>query len=180
MECITHCHCISHLITSFHHILHCIIPHQRPFLTFQTAPHPHSSPYHTSTSRSTLFHFALPYFKSHRIGHIMHHTTSRIAPYFTSSCVPHNTTLHVLHATFHIPPYIGHIMHRPTTSRITPHFTHCTAFHMPLHILHSCIIPPHLTVITPSYTSHYHISHNISHHISVHHHILHPTTYHMA
>ena len=129
VEYITHCHCIWHIIPPS---LHCIIPHQTPSLTlFQTI---HVTPsfltvshisYHTSTSRSTLFHFAIPYFKSHRIGHIMHHTTSRIAPYFTSSYVPHSTTFHVVPATFHIPPYIGHIMRHTTTSRITPHFTHC-------------------------------------------------------
>ena len=109
----------------------------------------------------------------------MHHTTSCIALNLTSSYVPHNTTFLVLHATFQITPYIGHIMHT-TTSRITPHFTHCTTFHMPLHILHSCIIPPHLTVIAPNSTSHYHVSHNIPHHTSVHHHFLHPTTCHIS
>ena len=54
-----------------------------------------------------------------------------------------------------------------TTSRIALHFTqHCTALHM-LHILHNCIIPPHLTVIPPNSTPHYHFSHNIPqrHHI---------------
>ena len=34
---------------------------------------------------------------------------------------------------------------------------------MSLHILHNCIIPPHLTVITPNSTSHYHVLHNIPH-----------------
>ena len=99
--------------------------------------------YRTSTSRSTLYHFAIPYFKSHRIGHIMHHTTdiSHCTP-FRITDVPYNATFHVLHATL-----ISHhilatsLMHRTTTSRITPHFTqHCIAFHM-LPILHHFTTP---------------------------------------
>ena len=96
--------------------------------------------------------------------------TSCVVPHFTFY-VPYNTPFHVLHATFQITLYIGHI----TTSRTTPH---CTAFHRPLH-MHNCIIPPHLTVVTPNSTSHYHVSHNIPHRTSVHHHILHRTTYHI-
>ena len=89
--------------------------------------------------------------------------TPCVAPHFTFY-VPHNATFHVLHATFQITLYIGHVILRTTTSRTTPH---CTAFHRPLH-MHNCIIPPHLTVVTPNSTSHYHVSHNIPHRTSVH------------
>ena len=85
--------------------------------------------------------------------------TPHLALHPISHYIPHNATFHVLHGTFQITPYIGHIMHCTTFSR-----QHCTAFHMPLHILHNCIIPPHLTVITPSFTSHmFHITFHITH-----------------
>ena len=68
---------------------------------------------------------------------LMHHATSRIASRFT------------FYITFHITPhfrshYIGH-----TSRPHPPHLTQfsCTAFR----ILHNCIIPPHLTVITPNW-----------------------------
>ena len=92
-------------------------------------------------------------------------------------CITPHLALHpILHcvthkATFQITPYIGH-MHRTTTD-----ISHHTTFR----ILHNCIIPPrHLTVITPSSTSHYHVSRNTPHHTAIHHHILHHTTCHIS
>ena len=145
-----------------------IIPNHTTFhvTSFLTISH---ISYRTSTSRGTLFHFAIPYFKSHHIGHIMHHTTdiSHCTPFHITD-VPHNATFHVLYAT----SVKDHTIYWPHHLCITPHFTqHCTAFH---------IIPPHLTVITPNSTSHYHVSHSIPHHGSVHHHFLHPTTCHIS
>ena len=107
VECITHCHCISHLIASHygHHILYCIISHQTPSLAlFQTTPHStshhHSSPSHT-------FHIAPAPLAEHYSTlqyHISNHTisatlcitplASRIAPHYTLQ------TYHIrLHAT---------------------------------------------------------------------------------
>ena len=175
---VTHCHCISHLVTSFHHILHCIIwPSPRHTATFHVTPSfltisPIS--YHTSTSRSTLFHFAIPYLKSH------HWYRPHYASHHISHCIP-------FYITFHI----------------TPHSMYSTPHLRWRHILATlCITPPHLT-ITPHFTQHscgtafrifsasfHHIwshrdwSHpvhiplpcfNIPHH-TVHHHIIHPTT----
>jgi len=155
--------------TSFHIESTGIIPnhttfHVAPFLTTS-----HIS-YHTSTSsRSTLFHFAIPYFKSHHIGHIMHHTTNIIhwTPFHITD-VPHNATFHVLHATSvsdHTICWPHHLC--IALPHLTPHFTqHCTAFHM-LPILH------HSTTSDCDHTQ-FHIplpcSHNIPHRTSVHHH----------
>ena len=128
--------------------------------------------YHISTSRSTLFHFAIPYFKPHHIGHNVHHATdiSHCTPFHITD-VPHDATFHVLDATL----YIGHFnyAHHHISHHTTFYTRHCTA----LACSTSCIILPHLTVITPNSTSHCRVSHNIPHHTSVHHHILHPTTY---
>ena len=96
----------------------------------------------------------------------MHHTTSRTAPHFHITDVPYN-------ATFQTTPYIIYASHYHFTQDIAPHFTCSTA----------CIIPPHLTVITPTgnSTSHYHVSHSIPHHPSVYHHFLHlATNYHIS
>ena len=116
--------------------------------------------------------FAIPYFKSHHIGHIMHHTaTSRIDP--ISHYVPHNATFHVLHATFQISHTTIYWPHYASNHHITHHSTFYTTLHRISQAasrdLHNCIIPPHLTVITPNSTSHYHVSHNIPHqsHISI-------------
>ena len=144
------------MYNTLHHSTSNTIWHSKP--RHISTSHHHSSPYRTNTYRSTLFHFAIPYFKSHRIGHIMHHTTSR-----TPFLITFRATFHIHHATFQITPYnywphyaSHHILHNGGT-----------AFHM-LHILHNCILPPHLIVIT----SHYHVLHNIPHHTSVHRHIL--------
>ena len=122
MECITHCHCISHLITSFHHILHCIIPHQTPSLTYSK---PHHIPCHT-----IILHHITPCVSHQHISqHIMPlcNTIFQIAATYASRhishpishYIPHNTTFHVLHATFrvttHWPHYASHhILHRTT------------------------------------------------------------------
>ena len=70
-------------------------------------------------------------------------------------------------------------MHRTSTSRTTDTTLHRISQAAP-HVLHNCIVPSHQTVVTPSSTSHYHVSHNFPHHTSVHHHFLHPTTYHIS
>ena len=56
-------------------------------------------------------------------------------------CTPRHISDHIIYW-----PYcaLHHISHRTTFSR-----QRCTEFHMPLHILHNCIIPRHMTVITP-------------------------------
>ena len=82
------------------------------------------------------------------IGHITHHsrTTSRIVPHFTYA--PHNAT-----CSMYSTPYFRSRRILATSHHIT--------FYTTLH----CI--PHLTVITPNSTSHYHVSHNIPHHTLV-------------
>ena len=174
MECITHCHCISHLIiiTTTDILPDCIIPHQTPSLTdIQSKPHwPHStSNHHSSTYRTyhiddtdqhlSLFHFALPYFKWHHMGHIScasrGHISLALHPgHFT---IPHDATLHVLRPR----PISDHAIYWPhyagTTAprRVTPHFTHQLhrIWHM-IHIFHNCTISPHLTRrdLTPNST----------------------------
>ena len=137
MECITHCHCIAHLVISFHHILHCIIPHQTPSLTlipnYATF---HVTPallaishilYYTSTSRSTPYSPLQYHISDRTISATLCITplTSRI------SCTPHS-----MYSTPHVSDdaiYWPHLL-CTTTSHTTPHFTqHCTAFHV-LHI----------------------------------------------
>jgi len=159
----------SHLITSFHYILHCIIPHQTPFLTlFQTTPHStsdhHSSPYHisyhTNTSIpfcNTIFQIALyrPHYAAHHMSHCTpFHITYHVRPHSMYSTA-HFRSHHILAILCIAPPHL--------TSHHIFKTQRCTEFHMPLHILHKCIIPPHLTVITPNSTSHYHVLHNIPH-----------------
>ena len=117
MECMTHCHCISDLITSFHHILHCIIPHQTPSLTYSI---PHHVPWHT-----IILHHITPFVShQHLSQHVMPlcNTIFQIAATYASRHIshpiPHNTTFHVLHATFGVtiywPHYASHrhILHR--------------------------------------------------------------------
>ena len=129
--------------------------------------------YYTSTSRSTLFHFAVIYFKSQHIGHNMHHTTdvSHCTPFHITD-IPHNATSvsdHIIYWPHHLctPPHLAshHILHK------TLHRTRM------LHILH------HSTTSDCDHTnstSHCRVSHNIPHHTSVHRHILHPTTCHIS
>ena len=99
----------------------------------------------------------LPHYASHHISHCTpFHNMYQITPhsmYFT----PHFRSRHIL-----------------ATSCASHHISHHIAFYTTLHC-----IPPHLTVITPDSTSHYHVSHNIPHH-TVHYPILHPTTCHIS
>ena len=107
-----------------HHIPRHTIGSQSPYRTFHIAPTPLAAHY------STLqYHIG---FKSHHIGHIMHHTiSSRTAPHFHIPDVPHNATFHVLYISDHTIYWPHHLCIAPP-----PHFTrYCTAFHM-LHILH--------------------------------------------
>ena len=105
-------HSTTFYIASFHikrHLWH--IPYHTMFHgtpSFFTISH---LSYHTNTSRSTLCHFAIPYFKSQPH---MHHATSRI---------PFHITPHSMYSTPHLgSPYIGHIMHHTATFCIA-HFT---------------------------------------------------------
>ena len=132
--------------------------------------------YH-STSCSTLFHFAIPYFKSHHIGHIMHHTASRIAP-------GHFTLL-----TYHIAPHSMYSMPHSDNAIYWPHShashhtltQRCTAFQM-LHILHHYTtsdwshLIPHPTIMF-RITLHISTSHSTSHYLSHLHNITTTTTY---
>ena len=135
---------------------------------FQTTPHSTSHHLthfisHQHISRHTIPLYNTIFEKSHHIGHIMHRRTtdgSHCTPVHIAD-VPHNATVHVLHATSvsdHTIYWPHHLCIAP--SHLAPHFTYSP----------SCIIPPHRTVITPNSTSHYHVSHNIPHHRSVHHH----------
>ena len=142
MECITHCHCISHLITSHygHHILHCIIPHRVKRHLWHYSK-PHHIPRHIIPQSSHTFHIApaplaahystLQYHSSNRtISATLCITplTSRIAPHYTLQT--YHITPHSMYSTTHqfqITPYIGHT----APPHLAPHFTqHCTAsFH---------------------------------------------------
>ena len=129
---------------------------------------------HQHLLQHTLFPFAIPYFKSHHIGHIMHHTTD----------VSHqlHPTFHVLHATYfrwrhilatsfmhhHISYHTTfyatlrriscapHLIPHPTTMvHITFHITHqyTTTFYIPP-LVTSRITPPPLTRIAPCHSPH--------------------------
>ena len=126
----------------------------------------------TSTSRTlalcnTIFQIAL--YRSHYAT-----ATSR---------TPFHITFHIMpHALYSTPHFRSRIL--ATLCIVPPHLaSHHILHHIALHFTcrsTSCIIPsPHLTMITPNCTSHYHVSHNVPHHTSVHHHILCPTTYHI-
>ena len=164
MECITYGHCISHLVASLppqftlHHATSNTISNIVPsHTTYHVTPPSsvlaisHRVSYHTNTSRSTLFHFAIP-------------CRFQIAPY--------RLALHPIFTflTYHITPHSMYSMphfrshHILATSHLASHFTQDIAPHFTCST--SCIIPPHLTVITPigNSTSHYHVSHNIPHH----------------
>ena len=87
-----------------------------------------------------------------------------------SHCTPFHVTYHIrphaMYSTAHFRSH--HILDILCIAppHLTSHHifkTHCTPFHMLLHILYNCIISPHLTVITPNSTSHYHVLHNIPH-----------------
>ena len=103
--------------------------------------------------------------------------TSCVAPHFTFY-VPHVpcTPRHISDYTIYWPHYASHyhISHHTTT-------LHCISQAAP-HVLHNCIIPPHLTVVTPNSTSHYHvdITFHIAHQYTTTRDILHPTTCHIS
>ena len=133
MECITHGHCISHLVTlpphfTLHHSTSNAISDIPSHTTFQVTPSSvltisHIS-YHTNTSRSTLFHFAIPYrfqISPHRLAlhPIFTFLTDHITPRSMYS-TPHFRSRHILATSF---------------IRTTFYTRHYTAFHI-LHILH--------------------------------------------
>ena len=188
--CITHCHCISRLVTSLrppHFTLHhstsnAIVAlfqttafHVTPFLTISYLS------YRTSTSRSALVHFALP------ISNRTMSATLCITP-LTSRIAPHFTLL-TCHIMGHILCTPRHIQITPYCIQITPychiiyhyHISHYTTLHSISHapllasFHHICLwshtIPHRTTMI---------VSHNIPCHTSVLHHFLHPTTYHIS
>ena len=175
----------SRTSSHYHHILHCIIPHRTPSLTFQATPHSKShhhqfSPYRTFhiTPTPLAAHYStLQYhigFESHHIGHIMHRTTSsRAAPYFYIPDGPHNATFHVLYATFQITPYIGHIIYSHhilhKTLHCISHTPHLASFnHKSVTVVTSHSSPiPLLTMFRITF----HIAHQW------HHHFLHPTAW---
>ena len=143
MECTTpsHCRTSSH---HYHHILHWLIPHQTPSLTlFQATPH--STSHHQfchHIAPTPLAHYStLQYhigFKSHHIGHIMHHTiSSRAAPHFHIPDVPqHHIPCTLRHISDHT-IYWPHHLCITTTSRTTfytilhriSHAPHLASFH---------------------------------------------------
>ena len=140
MECITHCHCISHLIVSLPHFtshhstsnaISDIKLHRIPCRTI--IPHRITHFISHSTSRSTLFHHT---------NHIVHRTTSRIAP---SSISHYRLTYHVTPHSMYSTPNSDNAIYWPHhLSASHHHISHHTTI---LHISHSCIIPPHLTVM---------------------------------
>ena len=159
----------------------------------------HLAPYHIPhemltisdiISNHTTFHVAPSFLAISHQHHSQHtiplcNTIFQIAPLISATlCIAPHLASHftfpiALHSMYSMPHFRSHVLATLCVApRITPHFTQvsCTAFH----ILHNSIIPPHLTMITPNSTYHYHVSHNIPHHTSVHHHILHPTTCHIS
>ena len=158
VECIMHCHCISHHITLRppHFTLHHSTSSQ--LALFQTTPHStshHSSPprtFHITPAPLVAAHYStLQYHISNRTTSAtlcITPLTSRIGPHFT--LLTYHITPHSMYSTpqqFPITPYIGHIIY-------------ASLYHISHHILHniaplftcspSCVIPPHLTVITPN------------------------------
>ena len=132
----------SHHITSFHHILHCTIPHQTQSLTlFQITPHStsdhHSSPYHTFHIKPTPLaaHYSvLQYHISNRcIGHTFH-IKHHLRLYSKSHHIPHQTII-----PHHITHFISHQ-------------------HLSQHTIPFCNTIFQITVSATLYASH-HISH---------------------
>ena len=119
-------------------------------------------------SRSTLFLFAIPHFKSHHIGHVMDLARPHLALHPISHYVPHS-----MYSTPHFrshhkwPHYALHhhrttAFHRPFMSRIIASFHHIwpwshpilhptTMFHITFHITHP--YTTHSTLIPPLTTS---------------------------
>ena len=175
VECISHRtsshHSTTFYIASFHikhHLWHYSKPHHIPR---QTIPH-HITHF---ISHQHLYSI-LQYYISNCTVSATLGITPHVALHPISRYIPHKATFHVLQATFQIAPwYTGHIMHCTTIS--ASH--HVLMTHR---ILHNCIIPPHLTVITPKSTSHYHvdITFHIAHQYTTTRDILHPTTCHIS
>ena len=151
-ECITHCHCISHLVTS-------LPPHQTPSLTFQTiSRHTIISPYITRfISHQHLSQYTIPLCNT-----IFQIATTSATFHMTD--VPHNATFHVLHAAsvsdhiywpvsyaphyktlFHISVASFHhtwLWSHPIPHRTSEHPPHSTS---PAPLVTFCITPPPLT-----------------------------------
>ena len=180
VECIMHCHCISHHITLRppHFTLHHSTSSQ--LALFQTTPHStshHSSPprtFHITPAPLVAAHYStLQYHISNRTTSAtlwITPLTSRIGPHFT--LLTYHITPHSMYSTpqqFPITPYIGHIIYA-SLYHISHHILHNIAPHFTCSP--SSVIPPHLTVITPNamfhitfhitdqYTTTYHIWHN--------------------
>ena len=124
VECVTRCHCISHLHHSTtYYIASCSTSnadhlwqwfHITPsFLTIS-----HIS-YYTSISHSTIFHFAMPYLKN-LTWYRPHYPSCHI-----SCCIP-------FYIVFHIPFHVLHTTFQHTHYLI-PHRT----FHIPWHSTHT-------------------------------------------
>ena len=134
-ERLTHCHCISHLITS-------LPPHQTPPLTFQT----------TSYSTSHLIPPYIAYFIPHQ--HLSQYTIplcntvfqiATISAKFHITDVPHNATFHVLHAAS-----VSDHIYWPNIIAHVASFHHIWLWSHPI---------PHRT------SEHHHILHPSTHHI---------------
>ena len=178
-ECITHCHCILHLITSFtttfyiasFHVKHRLGHYSKPL---HSTSHHHSSPYHTWVVShqhlsqhtiplcSTIFQIApyRPHYASHHISH----------------CFPipqyalRNATF--MYSTFQVTIYWPHYASHYILHNIVPHFTCSTSciiasFH---HIWPWSHPIPHPTTI-------FHIFHNTSYTTTF---CIGPTTYHIS
>ena len=121
---------------------------------------PHHIAHFISHQHLSLFHLAIPYLKSH------HWYRPHYASCHISHCIPFYITFHITPHSMYSTPHLRsrHIL---ATLCITPP-------HLPSHhILHnivaphsaSCIIPPHLTVITPNPhpATMFHITFHITH-----------------
>ena len=145
MESITHCHSISHLITSHygHHILHCISSTSSQLALFQTTPHStshHSSPprtFHIAPAPLTVHYSTLKYHISNRTTSAtlcITPLTSRIGPHFT--LLVYHKTPHSMYSTphqFQITPYIGRIY---ASHSATSHTIFYTTLHRISHAPH--------------------------------------------
>ena len=166
VECITRGRCISHLITlpphfTLHHSTSNAVwhskPHHIPSRQFLTISH---ISYRTNTSRSTLFHFAIPY----------RFQISPYRPHYASHPIFTFLTYHITpHSTYSTPHFRSHHILATSFIRTTFYTRHCTTLHMH-HILHhstTSLWPwahPHPTIPHPTPD---HFSHNIPHRPSV-------------
>ena len=150
-----------------------------PFLTIS-----HIS-YHTSTARSTLFHFALPYFKPrhwYRPHCASRHISHCIPFYITFHITPHFRSHHIL-ATFashhhrhlashHLSHLAQHHIHYHVSRRVTAHtLPHSTSHnvHIPCHTPYSASF--HITQRShsmPQPTLSFHITQRSTFHATSH------------